>query len=43
MKITENNINNSNTSIFGNWINNPNNYSNKFLNAEPFEHIIINL
>lgn len=42
MKITSDLINNSNNNIFGSWINNPEDLSNKFNNAEPFEHIIIN-
>lgn len=41
MKITKENINNCNDNIFGSWINNPEQLSYKFNNAEPFEHIII--
>lgn len=42
MKITSELINNSQSDIFGSWINNPEELTNKFNNAEPFEHIIIN-
>jgi Rps23 Pro-64 3,4-dihydroxylase Tpa1-like proline 4-hydroxylase len=42
MKITDYLINNSNSNIFGSWINNSEELTNKFNNAEPFEHIIIN-
>jgi len=28
--------------MLGNWINNIDNYKNKYKNAKPFEHIIIN-
>ena len=41
MKITKDNINNCNYNIFGSWINNPKQLSDKFNNAEPFEYIII--
>ena len=41
MKITKENINNCNNNIFGSWINNPKELSNKFNNAQPFEYIII--
>lgn len=41
MKITKENINNCNNNIFGFWINNIEELSHKFNNAEPFEHIII--
>ena len=42
MKITPHLINNSNDDIFGEWINNLDPLINKFNNAEPFEHVIIN-
>ena len=42
MKITQEHITNCNNNIFGSWINNPEEFTNKFNNAEPFEHIIIN-
>jgi len=42
MKISQNLINNCNNNIFNSWINNPEELTNKFNNAEPFEHIIIN-
>ena len=41
MKITDNLINNSNNEIFGEWVNNLEIFTEKFNNAEPFEHIII--
>lgn len=41
MKITNDLINNSNNNIFGDWTNNLEEYTDKFNNAEPFEHIII--
>lgn len=40
MKITQDQINNCNTDIFGDWINDSS-LSGKFLAARPFEHIII--
>ena len=42
MKIKKNLINKLNFNIFGSWINNPEELTNKFNNAKPFEHIIIN-
>lgn len=44
MKITQQNINNCDSNIFGEWINNEkliNELSIKFNNGEPFEHIIL--
>jgi len=41
VKISEENINNSNDDIFGSWINSTNDLSHKFNNSKPFEHIII--
>ena len=44
MKITQENINNCDSNIFGEWINNEkiiNELSIKFNNVEPFEHIIL--
>jgi Rps23 Pro-64 3,4-dihydroxylase Tpa1-like proline 4-hydroxylase len=42
MKITDEKINNSNIDIFGSWINKPEELTNKFNSAQPFEYIIIN-
>lgn len=42
MKITDEKINNSNIDIFGSWINKPDELTNKFNCAQPFEYIIIN-
>lgn len=41
MKITNDLINNSKNNILGDWTNNLEEYTDKFNNAEPFEHIII--
>jgi len=41
MKISKMSINNSDNSIFGEWIKNPEKYQLSFNNAEPFEYCII--
>jgi Rps23 Pro-64 3,4-dihydroxylase Tpa1-like proline 4-hydroxylase len=41
MKISKNNIEKCDTSIFGDWILQPKNYTHTFNNAIPYEHIII--
>lgn len=41
MKINNVLINNSNNNIFGDWTNNLEEYTEKFNNSEPFEHVII--
>ena len=41
MKISSENISQSNKEIFGEWIDNPSKFTSSFNNAKPFEYIII--
>jgi len=41
IKITEANINNSNTNIFGDWFNNFSNNEDLHINTNPFPYVII--